>query len=132
MSKRRPWLWPVEMVDRDELRRRYPKIDGAPLDAGRPALISINMAAKKASGFVSEEQRHTERLTLRLDPEAMASLEKAADEMGCTKATAVLLALEALAIVRKSQGEVMSWGIRTKVGIRMMNQAGVTKSKGGV
>jgi hypothetical protein len=89
------------------------------------------MASKKASGFVSEEQRHTERLTLRLDPESMAYLEKAAAEMGCTKATAVLLALEALSVVRKSQGEVMSWGIRSKVGTRMMNQAGVSLPKGG-
>lgn len=101
------------------------------LDAGRPALIPMNMANKKASGFVTEEQRHTDRLTLRLDPGAMAYLEMVAGMMGCTKATAVLLALEALALVREERGEVMSWGTRTPdVGMRLL-ETGVTGQAGG-
>jgi hypothetical protein len=84
------------------------------------------MASKKVSGFVSEEQRHTDRLTLRLDPQAMAYLERAAAEMGTTKATAVLLALEALSGVRKDAGEVMSWGTRTEIGMQLMKKAKIT------
>jgi hypothetical protein len=93
------------------------------------------MASKKASGFVSEEQRHTDRLTLRLDPGAMAYLEEVAGKMGCTKATAVLLALEALEATRQASGEVMSSGIRTALGMRLMNRAGLaapfTRKDGG-
>jgi hypothetical protein len=89
----------------------------------------MNMASKKMSGFVTEEQRHTDRLTLRLDPSAMAYLEKAANEMGTTKATAVLLALEALAMVRAERGEVMTWGTRTEVGMQLRD-TGVTLAGG--
>jgi hypothetical protein len=49
--------------------------------------------AKKAprprSGFVTEEQRNTERLTLRLDPDTMALLRGYAAELGWSLAKVV-------------------------------------------
>ena len=55
------------------------------------------MASKKASGFVTEEQRHTERINLRLGTLAMARLEAFSEEHGWTFAKTVTEALGALA-----------------------------------
>lgn len=54
------------------------------------------MASKKASGFVTEAQRHTERITLRLGTLAMARLEAFSEEHGWTFAKTVTQALGAL------------------------------------
>jgi hypothetical protein len=40
------------------------------------------VAPRPRSGFVTEEQRHTERLTLRLKPEVMQLLRSLASEIG--------------------------------------------------
>lgn len=48
------------------------------------------------SGFVTEEQRNTERITLRLDEETMTRLRSFAFEHGWTVAETVKQAFEAL------------------------------------
>lgn len=66
------------------------------LDAGRPALHAGFMASKKASGFVTEEQRHTDRITLRLDKVTMNRMRSVAIEHGWSMAETVKQAFEAL------------------------------------
>lgn len=51
-------------------------------------------APRPRSGFVTEEQRHTERLTLRLDPEAMDLLRAYSKSLGVSMSTIVERALE--------------------------------------
>lgn len=51
------------------------------------------------SGFVTEEQRHTERITLRLDPDAMRRLRSLAERYGWTVSEAVT---EALALLERA------------------------------
>ncbi len=46
-------------------------------------------APRPRSGFVTEEQRNTERLTLRLDPETMSQMRALAKERGWTMAECV-------------------------------------------
>lgn len=53
-------------------------------------------APRPRSGFVTEEQRNTERLTLRLDPETMSQMRAFAEERGWTIAECVQQAFEAL------------------------------------
>lgn len=53
-------------------------------------------APRPRSGFVTEEQRNTDRLTLRLDPEAMTRLRAFAFEHGWTVSQTVAEALGAL------------------------------------
>ena len=89
-------------------------------------------AKTKAPGRnVEEWERGTERLTLRLDPTSMQYLEKISTEMGCTRATTVLLALEALEVLRQEKGAPMSWGTRTNVGMALLERARVTAPSGG-
>ena len=52
-------------------------------------------APRPRSGFVTEEQRKTERLTLRLDPDTMGRLHSIADELGLSLAETVKQAFEA-------------------------------------
>ena len=53
-------------------------------------------APRPRSGFVTEEQRGTERLTLRLDPDTMDRLRAFAAEHGWTVAQTVAEAFKAL------------------------------------
>lgn len=53
-------------------------------------------APRPRSGYVREDQRGTERVTVRLDPETMARLRGFADEHGWTIAETVTRALELL------------------------------------
>lgn len=51
----------------------------------------------RASGYVREDQRHTERVTVRLSPETMEQLRDLAAEHGWTVAETVTKAIAALA-----------------------------------
>jgi predicted DNA-binding protein len=63
-------------------------------------------APRPRSGFVTEEQRKTERLTLRLAPKAMGRLHAMASEHGWTVARTVEEALAAL--VREVEGDAVA------------------------
>ncbi len=65
------------------------------LDAGHPALITRFMAnRKKTSGFVTEEQRHTERLALRVKPGTTTKLDAIAFRLGVNRSKAVTMMIE--------------------------------------
>jgi len=51
------------------------------------------MASKKASGFVREDQRHTKRLTLRLDPLVADLLEHVSQSLDADKNALISLAV---------------------------------------
>lgn len=52
-------------------------------------------APRPRSGFVTEEQRHTERLTLRLDKVTMGRIRSIAVELGLSHAKVIKQAFEA-------------------------------------
>lgn len=59
--------------------------------------------AKAPGENIEEWQRHTERLTLRLDPEAMELLASYAKSLGWTKAQVVEAALESFKNDKRTQ-----------------------------
>lgn len=65
------------------------------LDAGRPAHHTGFMTKrKKLSGFVTEEQRHTERLSLRVKPGTTKKLDAIAFRLGVNRSEAVTMMIE--------------------------------------
>jgi hypothetical protein len=78
------------MISNEQIARGH-------LDAGHPAPNACFMAnRKKTSGIVTEEQRHTKRVVLRLSPEVESELRWFAGERDWSLSETVTRALAAL------------------------------------